>query len=211
MNGHPSHDRLPAGALALIAAYPRTVSSGWRFLLISGSTRAGSTNAAALRTLQQVAPPRVETSLYSGLTQLPAFVPDDEAPAPDAVAALRRELAAADAVIFCTPEYAGSVPGSLKNLLDWTVGSGELYGRPVAWINVAAAGRGAGADATMATVLGYVGAEIISRACVRVSVPRDGVGQDGLVHAAQQRAELAEVLTTIVEHLDRRTSAGPHP
>lgn len=43
--------------------------------------------------------------------------------------------AAADAVLFCTPEYAGALPGSFKNLLDWTVGGGETYGKPAAWIN----------------------------------------------------------------------------
>ena len=61
------------------------------------------------------------------------------------MAGLRRQLADADAVLFCTPEYAGTLPGSLKNLLDWTVGGGELYGKPVAWINVANPGRGDGA------------------------------------------------------------------
>jgi len=145
--------------------------------------------------------------LYSGLAQLPAFTPDEETPPPAAVSALRRELAAADAVVFCTPEYAGSVPGSLKNLLDWTVGSGELYGKPVAWINVAAEGRGTGADAMMATVLGYVGAETIAHACTRVPVPRNAVGEDGVVHGDEQRAQLAEILTTILEHLDRGRGA----
>ena len=176
-------------------------------LLVSGSTRTQSTNTAALRTLQDVAPAKVKASMFARLTELPAFVPDEDTPPPDAVATLRRELAAADAVVFCTPEYAGSVPGSLKNLLDWTVGSGELYGKPVAWINVAAEGRGAGADATMATVLRYVGADIITRACVHVPVPRDVVGEDGVVHADQQRAQIVEILTTIVEYLDRRTTA----
>lgn len=87
-------------------------------------------------------------------------------------------MVAADAVLFCTPEYAGTLPGSFKNLLDWTVGSGELYGKPVAWINVANAGRGEGAQATLVTVLGYVGAVIIEPACTHLAVGHHAVGPD---------------------------------
>ena len=145
--------------------------------------------------------------MYSGLTELPAFMPDEDSPPPAAVEALRRELASADAVVFCTPEYAGSLPGSLKNLLDWTVGSGELYGKPVAWINVAAEGRGTGAEATMATVLGYVGADIITQACARVPVPRETVAEDGSVRSDELRARFAEIVAAIVEHLDQPAGA----
>src|SRR5262245_39351792 len=141
--------------------------------LVSGSTRAASTNSAALRTVQAVAPPDITATVYSGLSDLPAFTPDaeDERPHP-AVAELRAVLTAADAVLFCTPEYAGTLPGSFKNLLDWTVGTGELYEKPVAWINVAIEGRGGGAEATLRTVLGYVSAEVIEPACRRVLVKR---------------------------------------
>ena len=114
-----------------------------RILLVSGSTRGGSANTAALRTMRAVAGRPVTAVLYEGLSTLPAFNPDDDRePLPPAPAELRREIAAADAVVFCTPEYAGSLPGSFKNLLDWTVGGGEMYGKPTAWINVAAPGRG---------------------------------------------------------------------
>jgi len=69
----------------------------------------------------------------------------------------RCAIASADAVLFCTPEYAGTLPGSLKNLLDWTVGGTELTDKPVAWVKVAAdQRRGEGAHSTLATALGYV-------------------------------------------------------
>nr|WP_035929641.1 NAD(P)H-dependent oxidoreductase [Pseudofrankia saprophytica] len=165
-----------------------------RVLLVSGSTRGGSTNTAALRTARAAAPDGVVADLYDDLARLPAFVPDDQEPVHPAVAELRRRIDAADAVLFCTPEYAGSLPGSLKNLLDWTVGGGELYGKPVAWINVAAEGRGGGADATLATVLGYVGAVVATPSPVRVPVARSAVGPDGLIGDERVRAALAEVL-----------------
>ncbi len=88
----------------------------------------------------------------------------------------RERIAAADALLFCTPEYAGTLPGSLKNLLDWTVGGGEIYGKPVGWINVAMGGRGTGAEEHLAMVLRYVGAVAVERACVRVPVPRERPG-----------------------------------
>jgi chromate reductase, NAD(P)H dehydrogenase (quinone) len=79
------------------------------------------------------------------LSVLPAFNPDDDRdPLPASVAELRAEIAAADAVIFCTPEYAGNPPGSRTNLLDWIVGGTEISAKPIVWINVAATGRGGG-------------------------------------------------------------------
>ena len=107
-------------------------------LLISGSTRPGSTNSAALRTAAGLPLPAVAATLWERLPDVPAFVPEDVTEPAAAVTDLRGRLTEADAVVFCTPEYAGTLPGSLKNAIDWLVGSGELYRKPVAWINVAA-------------------------------------------------------------------------
>jgi chromate reductase len=167
-----------------------------RILLVSGSTRAASTNTAALRTARRLAPAGVTAVLYDGLADLPAFSPDDADPHP-AVRHLRHQLAAADVVLFCTPEYAGALPGSFKNLIDWTVGSGELYRKPVAWINVAAEGRGGGATAELRTVLGYVDAQVIEPACVRLPVARDAIGPDGTVDGDAFRAGLTAALQAI--------------
>ncbi|SCE67676.1 GNAT family N-acetyltransferase [Micromonospora mirobrigensis] len=179
-------------------------------LLISGSTRAASTNSAALRTVAAVAPDGVHTQLYDELAALPAFNPDDDRESvqlPPAVARLRARLDAADGVLLCTPEYAGTLPGSLKNLLDWTVGGGQLDGRPVASLNVAAPGRGDGAQATLRLVLGYVAAELSEAASVRLVVPRDAVGDDGLVVRPDVRDELRRVLTVFADELRERQPA----
>ena len=147
-----------------------------RILLISGSTRHGSGNTAALRTVQALAPDGITAEMYDGLAALPAFSPDEDEQPPGPAAELRARIAAAGALLFCTPEYAGTLPGSLKNLLDWTVGGGEIYGKPVGWINVAVGGRGTGAEEHLAMVLRYVGAVAVEGACVRVPVPREAVG-----------------------------------
>ena len=179
------------------------MSADVRVLFVTGSTRSASTNTATLRTAVLVAPERVTGVLYDGLADLPAFSPDaDDRDPHAAVRHLREQLAAADAVLFCTPEYAGSLPGSFKNLIDWTVGSGELYRKPVAWINVAAEGRGGGASADLAKVLGYVDAAVIEAACVRLPVPRTAIGPDGTVTDPAFRAGLTQVLRAVAEWLD---------
>ena len=178
-----------------------------RVLLVTGSTRSASTNTATLRTALLVAPQGVTGVLFDGLADLPAFSPDDQVPHA-AVRDLREQLAVADAVLFCTPEYAGSLPGSFKNLIDWTVGSGELYRKPVAWINVAAEGRGGGASADLAKVLGYVDAAVIEAACVRLPAPRTAIGPDGTVTDPAFRAGLAQVLRSVAEWI-RNTADAP--
>jgi chromate reductase, NAD(P)H dehydrogenase (quinone) len=138
-----------------------------RVLLISGSTRSTSTNSAFVRTAALCTPDAV---VYDGLDRLPHFNPDlDTEPLPAEVAELRAAIDGADAVLFCTPEYAGTLPGSFKNLLDWCVGGTVMTDKPVAWVNVAAdPRRGGGAAATLATVLGYVQARIVEQACVHI-------------------------------------------
>jgi len=171
-------------------------------LLVTGSTRAASSNTAALRTAVAVASADVRTDLHLGLAELPAFNPDlDVEPLPPPVAELRARIAAADAVLFCAPEYAGALPGSFKNLLDWTVGGGEMYRKPVAWLTVAPEGRGGGASAELAVVLGYLGTEVIQPACVRLTLAPGAVGADGTATDPDWRDGLADLLRTIQAHL----------
>jgi chromate reductase len=163
-------------------------------LLISGSTRSASSNTAALRTVAALAPTGIETAWYEALGDLPAFNPDDDGTAHPSVVALHEQISNADAVLFCTPEYAGTLPGSFKNLLDWTVGTADLYGKPAAFLNVAALGRGDGAAATLISVLGYVGAQVDPDACARLPVSRDDIGPDGLVTSVEFRTGALDAL-----------------
>jgi NAD(P)H-dependent FMN reductase len=178
-----------------------------KVLLVSGSTRSGSANTAALVTAAALAPPGVTTVLYQGLAGLPAFNPDDDGEfLPKPVAELRREIATANAVLFCTPEYAGTLPGSLKNLLDWTVGGGQLYEKPVAWLNVAAANRGQGAQQTLASVLGYVGAVTVAAACRHIPVDRSAIGADGTISDPGFADGLAEAWAELIRHAEQPAS-----
>ena len=183
-----------------------------KVLLISGSLRRGSTNSALLRTAQVVAPDGVEAVVYTGLDRLPAFNPDLDTPAslPGRVAGLRAAIRASDAILLSTPEYAGALPGSFKNLLDWTVGdddSRSIYRKPVAWVNVSTSPTGA-ADAheSLRTVLGYVHATVVKEACTPIPVRRDMVGADGLICDPTVRARIAATITTLAAYQRGRAS-----
>jgi chromate reductase len=161
-----------------------------------------------MRTVQLVAPAGIMTVLYDGTDRLPHFDPDlDGHPLPPAVAELRAAVHRADAILFCTPEYAGALPGSFKNVLDWTIGDDQpdsIYQKPVAWINASASPTG-GADAhdSLRKVLGYAQAAVVEEACASIPVVRQAVGSDGLVDDPIVRSESLRVLTTLATHVVR--------
>lgn len=164
-------------------------------LLISGSTRGASTNSALLRTAAALDP---DTTFYEDLADLPHFNPDDDhEPLPPPVADLRARIAEASAVLFCTPEYAGTLPGSFKNLLDWMVGGTQMTDKPSAWVNASAdPRRGHGASETLAGVLSYVQARVVEAACRSVPIAREMV-VDGLVDDQATQAAMRDVLQTL--------------
>jgi NAD(P)H-dependent FMN reductase len=126
---------------------------------ISGSLKSSSANSALVRALVDAAPEQLQ--VWDELGALPHFTPDDDGGAP--VASLRDAVTRADAVLLATPEYAGGMPGVLKNALDWLVGTGELYGKRVAVVSAAPAPeRGANARRWVEEVLGYQGAQVVT-------------------------------------------------
>jgi chromate reductase, NAD(P)H dehydrogenase (quinone) len=146
---------------------------------------------------------------------LPHFNPDDDregATVDAAVAALRSALADADGVLVCTPEYAGALPGAFKNLLEWTVGDASTYRKPIAWINVSgAAAPSGGADAhdSLRKVLGYVGAQIIEAACVRIPLARSDLGADGEIATAALRDQVRDAVMLFTDAVrDQDVSAA---
>jgi NAD(P)H-dependent FMN reductase len=172
-------------------------------LLVSGSLRDGSVNTSVVRTLAAMGDELgVETATYGGMGALPWFDPDlDREPLPPGVGELRAAVGAAHAVLFCTPEYAGALPGSFKNLLDWLVGSAEGYRRPVAWVNASSAPTGArDAHASLRTVLSYLHTDIVEAAVAQIPVPRSAIGADGVVADATVRDALGSVLRALDAH-----------
>jgi chromate reductase, NAD(P)H dehydrogenase (quinone) len=136
-----------------------------RVLAISGSLRNASNNTALLRALREEAPEGVEIELWDGLKAIPPYDQDDDGvPAPDPVEALRSLVREVDAVFFATPEYNSSVPGALKNALDWAsrpLATNSFRNKPVAVISSSAgAFGGVWAAAELRKVLAAMGARV---------------------------------------------------
>jgi NAD(P)H-dependent FMN reductase len=110
-------------------------------LAISGSLRADSSATAVMKEVTSMMPEGVHVTVYEGLGNLPHF--NDSLTVPAEVDQFRKMVAEADGVLICTPEYAFGIPGSLKNALDWTVGTGEFVEKPVALITAASVGKNA--------------------------------------------------------------------
>jgi chromate reductase, NAD(P)H dehydrogenase (quinone) len=179
-------------------------------LLISGSLRGGSVNGAVLRTAQTLAPYGLTLEIYTRMGELPHFNPDDDRePLSVAVADLRASLTACDAVLFSTPEYAGALPGSFKNLLDWTVGGG-IQERSVGWIN-ASMGGAKGTYEQLRTVLAYVSTDIVAEACAEIPVPRGAIGVDGVIADEGIRAAIAGVVRVLGDRVAARRSTTSKP
>ena len=104
-----------------------------RILAVCGSLQAQSKNLTLLRIAAASVPPAVQLVLFDGLRDLPHFNPDMELTGvPDTVRRWRQALADCDAVLIASPEYGFSLPGALKNGIDWVIGSGELERKVVA-------------------------------------------------------------------------------
>src|SRR3954470_8058658 len=138
-----------------------------RVLGISGSLRRDSHNTELLRAAATLLPSGVEFELFEGLKDIPPYAEDDESEAPESVVRLREHIAAADAVLFATPEYNHSIPGALKNALDWVSrphATNTLRNKPVAVIGASTGMFGAvWAQAELRKVLAAIGARVVDR------------------------------------------------
>lgn len=173
-----------------------------RVLLVRGSLQRASANGAVLDVVRAVASaldPAPVVAEYAAIGDLPAFNPDDDGDdagrAPAAVRAWRAALADADAVIIAAPEYAGSLPGALKNALDWIVGSAELYRKPVALLSAGTSG-GVHSRHHLTQTLTWQGAHVV--ASYGVAAPRTKVDASGALTDGATLAAIADVVRTAV-------------
>src|SRR3954447_14986537 len=136
-----------------------------QILGIPGSLRAGSHNRRLLQLAGENLPDGVEFAVWEGLRDLPAFDQDEEAAPPFPVGAFRAAVAGADAILIVTPEYNGSIPGALKNALDWGSRPREtavFRGKPVAAIGASSGSfGGVWAHAETRKILGLMGARVV--------------------------------------------------
>jgi len=178
-----------------------------RILGISGSLRRDSHNTNLLRTAAEVAGPDVELELYAALKDVPPFDQDDEAhPRPESVARLNEAIANADAVLFSTPEYNASIPGQLKNAIDWVsrpVATNALRNKPVAVVGASTGAFGAAwAQAELRKVLAALGARVLD---LELPVPHAHTRfEEGELTDDEIRTSLAEVVEALAAEMRER-------
>lgn len=176
-------------------------------LLISGSTRENSTNSAVLNAAASVSEAIATCTFYRELELLPQFNPDIEAANPPTIVRrLRDQIAAADSVLISTPEYAGAMPGALKNLIEWTIDAGSFSEKPVGWINCSPRDDGARLTyESLRIVLGYAGALVVEGATARIPVSRAIVDDSGKLTDADT---ISSVLNLVSHLAERSISSG---
>jgi chromate reductase len=178
-----------------------------RLLAVSGSLRRDSHNTRLLRAAAQQLPSGVELELYDGLKQIPPFDEDDEAsPAPE-VRQWRAAIDAADAVLIATPEYNSSIPGQLKNAIDWASrpkAEAVLRNKPVAVVGASKSMFGAlWAQAELRKVLSSSGARVLDSE-LAIATAHEAFDGDALIDA-----DLSEALGAIVADLVEEAGERP--
>ncbi len=171
-----------------------------KILAISGSLRANSSNTIILEAIKKIMPEQVEFSIYKGISGLPHF--DDADRVPVAVSEWRQALLQADAVVICSPEYAFGIPGSLKNALDWTVGSGELVNKPLALITAATGGEKA--HAAWLQIFTALSANIPDGCALLISYVRSKLNAAGEISDAATLDAVKKLIKNLVEVMEEK-------
>ncbi len=172
-----------------------------RILAIPGSVRRDSHNARLLRHVAERAPAGVELEIWDGLKSIPPYDEDDDTQTPPApVAELRQLIADADGLLFATPEYNSSIPGVLKNAVDWASrprATTPLQGKPAAVIGATTGSFGAvWAQTELRKVLGSAGARVIDLD-LPLSRAHEAFDADGALLSGDHDARVDEVLEAL--------------
>lgn len=168
-----------------------------RVLAVSGSLRAGSSNTQLLRAAEALGAGKIQMRLWDGLAALPPFSEDDEGQPGHAVHALRKAIVDADALLISTPEYNFSIPGQLKNAVDWAsrpYGEGALTGKSVAVVGASPSDHGAAwAQADLRKSLGAAGAAVLDRELCVVKA-HEAFGPEGRLLDHELERGLSDIL-----------------
>jgi chromate reductase len=173
-----------------------------RVLGISGSLRRDSHNSTLLRAAAELLPPSAQLEVFDGLKAVEPYDEDDDrGGGPAGARRLREAISSADAVLIATPEYNSSIPGQLKNALDWASrpkGDNALWGKPAAVVGASTGMFGAvWSQAEVRKALGASGARVIETD-LPVGHADRAFTDDGRLAEVEQRERFVEILDELV-------------
>jgi chromate reductase, NAD(P)H dehydrogenase (quinone) len=178
-------------------------------LAISGSLRQGSHNTALLRAAADMLPPGVTVDFYDHLEEIPAFNEDRVATRPEPVDRLWGAVAEADGVLISTPEYNSSIPGVLKNALDWLsrpLIESPLRNKPAAVIGASTSMFGAvWSQAETRKILGAIGARVLDRE-LPVASADEQFDEAGKLVEEEIEQELGSIVQALVDAIEARAA-----
>jgi chromate reductase, NAD(P)H dehydrogenase (quinone) len=184
-----------------------------KVLAISGSLRRDSHNTALLRAAAELVPPPVELEIFDGLKAVEPYDEDDDRGAgPDGARRLREAIDAADAVLIATPEYNSSIPGQLKNAIDWAsrpLRSNALWGKPVAVVGASTGMFGAvWSQAEVRKAAAASGARVIETE-LPVAHAHEAFTEDGRLADPEQRDRYVEILDELIALAEQTGETQP--
>jgi chromate reductase, NAD(P)H dehydrogenase (quinone) len=184
-----------------------------KVLGISGSLRRDSYNTTLLRAAAELLPPPVELEVFEGLKAVEPYDEDDDGGrAPAGARRLREAIESADAILVATPEYNSSVPGQLKNALDWASrpkGENALWGKPAAVVGASTGMFGAvWSQAEARKVLGATGARVIDED-LPVARANEAFTEDGRLEDPELRERYEQILDQLVALTEQLSTAEP--
>lgn len=166
-----------------------------KILAICGSIKQDSANHSLLKTIAALSKGQFGLDVFENLTALPYFNPDQTDDAPQPVLDLRSRIEAADGVLICTPEYVFSLPGVLKNALEWMVSTVVLTDKPAALITASSSGKVA--HESLLLVMKTLGAKTTDDTCLLIQSIKSKMTKEGIITDEQTEQQVKKLIDSL--------------
>jgi chromate reductase len=178
-----------------------------KILAISGSTRTHSSNESILLQIADLYSEAMEVEIFDGVATLPYFNPDmDNGEPPETVINFRKKIELSDGVLICTPEYVFSLPGALKNAIEWTVSTTVFAGKPVALI--VASGLGDKAYESLILIMNTVGANVGEQSKLLIKGARSKLNEQRQITDKSVLADIDKLVRSFMEVIESTGASG---
>lgn len=171
-----------------------------KILAISGSTRSESVNLHILQAIAEMYQEEADWTIYQAIDTLPHFNPDlDKEPLPETVSAFRNLIASSDAILICTPEYVFSLPGSLKNAIEWLVSTTLFTDKPAALIT--ASSSGIKAMEALILIMQTVGVSLGNEGSLLIQAPKTKITKEGVITDPATLSKIKELTEDLLQRI----------